>query len=175
LKHFLGLILPNGTIKDLNNELTTTLKPDIEVDQANIETMMGSLFDNVIQQFDEKLPNILNELSSDLEEEDQEESTTINPILDDVEIKINFEDLGNDEKDEDVESAIKSATEVSIQVAEVSLTTLPTPATELITTTESTTTTTSASTSSSSETTATTTQISGTSWDYRTGKGMSKS
>jgi len=80
---YLALILANGTLKDINgeseavveNETTQTpLQTKIEVDHGNIENMMNSIFDNVIQQFDNKLPNLLNELSADPDEDEDVET-----------------------------------------------------------------------------------------------------
>jgi hypothetical protein len=79
------LILANGTIKDItdntieDDEQTTTtpapasVQTKIEVNHGNIDSMMNLMLDNVIQEFDKKLPTLLNEF---VDEDEDVETTT---------------------------------------------------------------------------------------------------
>lgn len=183
---FTGLILPNGVIKDLNEEVTT-LKPvqvtEVEVDQENIEQMMSSIFDNVIQQFDNKLPNLLNELSDEEEVIDEivdEPTTLASPLSNDPDnekIEILDNDAHNDQESEEMIITTTTSSNVDDRIAEESVSTTSTIQPSLETTTSSTTTseatTTTLSTTStstlSSDTPTGTPSSSGATWDYRTG------
>ena len=76
-----SLILGNGSLKEIhkNSKTTTTTTKTmtlttpitktttanhLEVDQNNIETMMNSLVDSVIEKFDNELPQLLDELTT---------------------------------------------------------------------------------------------------------------
>ena len=79
------MILANGTIKDItdntieDDEQTTTtpapasVQTKIEVNHGNIDSMMNLMLDNVIQEFDKKLPTLLNEF---VDEDEDVETTT---------------------------------------------------------------------------------------------------
>lgn len=103
-----ALILANGTIKELENGTAIVpISTKVEVDHDNIENMMNSIFDNVIQQFDNKLPNILNELTEP-DEEDDDETTTIIATKSSAEANI------SEASDIDTVSEISEITENSI-------------------------------------------------------------
>ena len=80
-----SLILGNGSLKEIHKNSKTTTTPTtiktvtlttlpitkttttvnhLEVDQNNIETMMNSLVDSVIEKFDNELPQLLDELTT---------------------------------------------------------------------------------------------------------------